>query len=369
MTEISKKVMQKHSRPCRVLMLGPALTDKGGIATIEELYFQAWDYSRYSLIHIGTCVNGSKLLKLLMAARALVLYCYYLIVWRPDILHVHFSARASFFRKAVFVLLARLWGIKIILHCHTSAFDVFYQEVGTWGKVLIRSVLNQADWIIALSTHWVGILQEMQLRVPISVLSNPVRYHAPSARLNHSRQVVLTLGRLGKPKGTYDILKAIPHVLKTSPDVEFWLGGDGDLDQVKSILAAEPWGQHVRLLGWVTGEEKDRVLSSATLFILPSYNEGMPLAVLEAMAYGLPVISTPVGGIPEIIVDGKTGLLVNPGDVQALSDRISLLLRNPDLCQKLGTNARRLVEDKFLVDVIMQQLYSLYDTLLKEAAC
>ena len=92
------------------------------------------------------------------------------------------------------------------------------------------------------------------------------------------------------------------------------------------------------------------------------------MAVLEAMAYGLPVISTRVGGIPEVVVQGETGLLVSPGDVQALAAGISLLLRNPDLCQKLGTNGRRLVEESYLVEPVMEQLYSLYDTLLNKAA-
>lgn len=356
----------KDQHPPRVLMLGPALAVRGGISTVEGIYIQAWDSSRFLLKHVATCVDGSKLVKFLAAVKALVVYIYYLIVWRPDILHVHFSAGASFFRKSVFVLLARLWGIKILLHCHTSAFETFYQKAGRWGRVYIRAVLNQADGMIALSTYWVRILQEMKLRVPICVLGNPIRCHVPKKPLDHSEQIVLTLGRLGKTKGTYDILRAVPLVLETSPHAVFWLGGDGDLDQVKSILSSAPWGHHVRLLGWVTGEEKDRVLSSATVFLLPSYSEGLPLAVLEAMTYGLPVISTPVGGIPDVIVDGKTGLLVNPGDVQAISDRISLLLCNPDLCQTLGTNARQLVEDKFQVDVIVQQLYSLYDTFLIE---
>ena len=262
MTDISKRAMQKYKHPCQVLMLGPAMTAKGGMTAVEKLYLEEWDSSRYLLTHIGTYVDGSKLVKLLVATRALAVYCYYVAVWRPDIVHVHFSARASFFRKAVFVLLARYWGIKIVLHCHAGYFDVFYQRAGTWGKALIRAVLNRADRIIVLSPQWARFFQqEIQVRVPISVLNNPVKRHRSTERSKHSGQIVLTLGRLGENKGTYDILEAIPNVLETFPGAEFWLGGDGDLDQVKSIVAAAPWGQQVQLLGWVTGEEKDRVLS------------------------------------------------------------------------------------------------------------
>ena len=367
MTAISEEVAPKQSRRRRVLMLGPALSVKGGITTVEELYFQAWDFSRYSLRHIGTYVDGRKLVKLFVAAKAFGIFCYCLAFWRPDILHVHFSWRASFYRKAVFILLARVWGIKIVLHCHAAEFDAFYEEVGPLGMTLIRAVLNQADRLIVLSSYWARFFQEMQLRVPIIVLYNPMAYHAPMAQAGCFRHVVLSLGKLGQRKGTYDILQAIPAVLKTSPDAEFWLGGDGDVDRVAKIIAGQPWCEHVRLLGWVSGEEKHRILSAATVFLLPSYSEGLPMAVLEAMAYGLPVISTPVGGIPEAVVDGETGFLVSPGDVQALSKKISLLLGNPDLCLELGANARRMVEEKFQVDVILQRLYALYDSCLDEA--
>jgi len=366
---ISESIVPKQSYPRRVLMLGPALSVKGGITTVEELYFQAWDCSRYTLRHIATYVDGWKLVKFLVAGRALAAFCYYLVFWRPDILHVHFAWRASIFRKAVFVLLARLWGVKILLHCHDGPLEAFYQKLGPLGRLIVRAVLNRADKLVVLSSYCEGYFQKLHLRAPVVVLNNPTARHCPVARSAHAKRVVLSLGKLSKGKGTYDTLRAVPDVLRSSADTEFWLGGDGEMDQVKAVLAAQPWCQNVRLLGWVTDKEKDRVLSAATVFLLPSYSEGFPMAVLEAMAYGLPVISTPVGGIPDAVVDGKTGFLVNPGDVQAISGKLSLLLGDPDLCLEFGANARRLVEEKFQVDVIMQRLYALYDTCLEEAKC
>ena len=362
-------VVSKRRHPPRVLMLGPARSVKGGVTTVEELYFRAWDYSRYSLRHVGTYTEGNKLEKLVVAARALAIFVYYLVFWRPDIVHVHFSLRASFFRKAVFILVARLWGIKTLIHCHASAFDTFYEEAGLFGRAIIRAVLNQADRLIVLSPHSARFFGELQLRVPVTVLSNPIVCHAPVERPRRSAKVVLSLGRLGCRKGTYDILRAIPTVLETSEDAQFWLCGDGETDRIRSILAGRPWRQQVKLLGWVVGTEKDRVLAEASVFILPSYAEGLPMAILEAMAYGLPVISTPVGGIPEAVINGKTGFLVDPGDVQALSARLSLLLENPELCRELGANARQLVEEKFQVDAILRRLYTLYEACLGLSQC
>lgn len=350
----------------RVLMLGPALSVKGGITTVEQLYLDAWDYSRYDLRHIGTLVDGSKVLKLLIALKAFIQSCYRLATWKPDILHIHLSWRASFYRKSLFVILGKIFRTKIILHCNASRFDIFYDSSSKLKRKFIRLILSSADRMLVVSQQWRRYFEGLFLSVPLHVIYNPVVCPPGLSRGNDRKAVVLSLGQLGRRKGTYDILQAIPRVLEVCPQAEFWFGGHGEVEDVERILKTKPWRDHVRLLGWVTGDRKEDVLTRAALFVLPSYHEGLPLAILEAMAYGLPVVSTPVGGIPEAVIDGETGFLVEPGDVEAIAQRVTLLLSDAELRGQMGMNARRRALEKFEVGVVIQQLFAIYDELITE---
>jgi glycosyltransferase involved in cell wall biosynthesis len=156
----------------------------------------------------------------------------------------------------------------------------------------------------------------------------------------------------------------VPSVLAAHPDARFWLGGDGEVQQVAALLAESSWGSSVRLLGWVEGEEKRAYLDRAAVFLLPSYAEGLPVAVLEAMAHGLAVITTPVGGIPEAIQPGETGVFVEPGDVSGITAACIELLKDEERRECLGSNARRLVGDQFEVQRVLAKLYQTYDELL-----
>ena len=348
----------------KVLMLGPALTNRGGIATVVQSYLDAWDYSRYNVRHIASFVNGTKLLKLLVAIKASIQCLHILFFWRPDIVHVHFSWKASFYRKSFFVMLAKAFRKKVILHCHAPDFRVFYEDRSKLAKQVIRFILRSTDMMLVLSEQWRRYFADLSLHVPLVVLYNPVACPVEVHRSNNDSAVVLSMGRLGKRKGTYDILQAIPHVLETYPKAEFWFGGDGDVEQIRTILSKNPWGKRVRLLGWVQGKEKEQTLLQASMFLLPSYHEGMPIAILEAMAYALPIISTPVGGIPDAVVDGEVGFLVQPGNVEAIATKVILLLNSPELRNSMGAKGRERANKKFEISSVLEQLFTVYGSLL-----
>lgn len=347
----------------RVLMLGPSPLNRGGIATVEDFYIRAWDYTRFEMKHITTLINGSTFAKFFVACRAILQCCYWLVFWRPHIVHIHFATEASFYRKSVFVLLTKLFWRKLILHCHAYDFATFYQRHNALGQNFIRFVLNSADRLLVVANQWRTYFESLSLNVPVVTLYNPTFCPPDVARAKSNEPIVLSLGRLNQRKGTYDTLQAIPQVLKSCPDVRFWFGGDGDVDRVSEIVSAAPWGKRVHLLGWVRGRSKEKVLRQANIFLLPSYFEGLPMAILEAMAYGLPVVSTAVGGIPEVITDDVTGFLVEPGDIAAITNKIVSLIQNPTLQERISTEAQQYVKDKFEINTILHKLYEIYDSL------
>jgi len=133
--------------------------------------------------------------------------------------------------------------------------------------------------------------------------------------------------------------------------------------RVKGLTDDGPWVARVKLLGWVEGSAKAGLLDQAGVFLLPSYNEGLPVALLEAMAHGVPVVATRVGAIPDAVTDGETGYLIEPGDVDALVDRVSRLLADPDHAARLASRARNQTLATYGVQTIMPRLYGIYDGL------
>lgn len=348
-------------------MVGPSPSSNGGMSAVAACYLRNWDGSRYRLRFVSTWSSHqpSFAARCIQALKAWVMCCFALLTWRPNIVHIHFTHRGSFYRKAgVLVLTRALTDAKIVLHCHSSQFPAFYLGSSTLQKAFVRRVISGADLVLVVATYWCEYFRSLCPDISPLVIYNPVDFPSTVPPQADREPAILSLGALGQRKGTYDILQAVSSVLAAHPDARFWLGGDGEVQQVASLLAESPWGPGVRLLGWVEGEEKQAYLNRAAVFLLPSYAEGLPVAVLEAMAHALAVITTPVGGIPEAIQPGETGVLVEPGDVAGITAACIELLKDEARRDRLGSNARRLVGDRFEVHRVLAKLYQTYDQLL-----
>ena len=121
----------------------------------------------------------------------------------------------------------------------------------------------------------------------------------------------------------------------------------------------------IKFLGWVSGQEKHKAFMSATIFCLPSYAEGFPMSVLDAWAYGLPVVTTPVGGLPDVAIDGENMLLFNPGDIDALARQLEKMIVDEELRNRIALASIDFAEHKFNLNTINKQLGALYEELSK----
>ena len=364
MGDLNQRQRVVEACPPRVLMIGPASGRKGGIAAVVGSYLDHWNYETYDLRHIASAADTKRLYKLLRFLWSIIDFCYQSIFWRPEIVHIHFGWGASYYRKSLFIVLARLFPVNIVLHCHTGRFSQLYENRTLLSRRFIRFTIESADLILVVSETLKNYFDGLSLGIPVCLLNNAVDSPDPSQIQRSREPIVLSMGRLGPRKGTYDILQAVPRVVAEIPDAEFWLAGDGEYASVARIIAQNEWGKHVRLLGWVQGEEKQNYLTQANVFLLPSYFEGTPVAILEAMAYGLPVVSCSVGGIPALISEGKTGFLVEPGDVDAMVEKLLLLLNDEALCQTLGSAGQDLIRKSYDIESNLHRLFALYDALL-----
>ena len=179
---------------------------------------------------------------------------------------------------------------------------------------------------------------------------------------------VLYVGKLEPRKGYDTLIRAAAIVLKEFPQTDFWFAGHGQLGAARSQAEHYEVSPHVRLLGWVTGVELEEIYSEVDIFCLPSHDEGVPMSMLEAMSHSLPVICTPVGGIPDVIGDGRDGLFVDPESSESVAEGIMRLLRDRKLASSIAQSGRRKVEAICSLDTVAAQMTAIYKDLLKSAA-
>jgi glycosyltransferase involved in cell wall biosynthesis len=344
-----------------IIMVGTAPDNKGGIAAVLDVYRDMGLFERWPIRYVATHVDGSRMQKLMRACRAALVFTGLLFTRRVALVHVHTASGPSFWRKLFFIMLTFLTGRKLVLHVHGGNFDAFANtQSGALGRAIIRYALRQTSCIIALSERWRQWFSDFAPGCKVSVIFNPVRMPAGINRAAHSNLMLLFLGKMCRDKGNYDLLGALMLLLPQYPGLRLVCAGDGEAAGVMARAAELGIAHAVETPGWVAGEAKARLFTAADVFVLPSYFEGMPMSILEAMAYGVPVVATPVGGIPETITDGEEGLLISPGDIPALADALARLLADPPLANRMGQAGRHKVEKLFSAESIVRQVETVY---------
>lgn len=352
-----------------ILMLGTSLDTMGGIAAVLTVYRDDGLFVRWPIEHVVTHRDGGAAEKFRTAVTALFRVMRRLVGAKPKLMHLHVSSRASFWRKSLFMGLAIAFRVPYLLHLHGSEFQIFYgRECGTLRRAVVRYFFRRAAWVIVLSEQWGNWVRGMCPDARIRTVYNPVILPArPTPFRERDPLTLLFLGRLGERKGTYDLLHAIQRLQHRFSEVKLLLGGDGDIEKVRALAAALGISRNVELLGWVGSERKRELLARCAVYVLPSYNEGLPMSVLEAMAAGLPIVSTTVGGIPEAVRDGVEGFIAAAGDLDALTANLRKLLDAEQLRERMGDAARARVEREFSSTGVLPRIETIYRSYLESA--
>lgn len=285
---------------------------------------------------------------------------------RPDAVHVHTSHYFSFYLSSVYVFVASyLWDVPVVLHVHGSSFDEFVADASTPVAAFQSLVFGACDSVVVLSEYW---RETLSVRVPDSklvVLPNavvPDEYDPDTAA---DPQHVVFVSSHVERKGIVEFTDAVAALYDRGVDFRTTVAGSGPLSRHAETLAANY--DDVEYVGYVSEAEKRDLLSDASMYVLPTYAEGLPIAILEAMAGGNAIVSTDVGSIASVVDEGN-GAVVEPGDVDALAAAMEAILREPAETSRMCAESRRRVESDYAWGTVADELVSLYNRLLDRPA-
>ncbi len=353
--------MENHSYS-RLIMLGCGPETRGSIASVVDAYRAHGVFKRWPVDYIATHTSGGALANARATLNALRRFMTVLLRHRRAVLHVHSAPQASFWIDCLFMALAAAARCPVILQLHGGGFDRFHDAASSPARAAIRFFLERAACVIAPSEslrHWVRTITR---KAQVSCVPSPVLVQKISREATRPN-MVLFLGRLEQNKGVFDLLEAISALRSAIPDVRLVCAGEGDRRGVARYAERLGIADAVQFAGWVGPSGKRALLESAAAFVLPSYTAGLPVSLLEAMAAGVPVIASPIGGIPEVVVDGVSGFLVAPGDIQTLQRLLRKLLVDRKLADRIGSAARESVRLRFSPERTIPQIEELYSSL------
>lgn len=342
----------------KVLIVATSRKTRGGITSVIKAHETGEQWKRFHCHWVQTHRDGPSWRKMLYFATGMVDFLIRLPFY--DIVHIHTADYGTEKRKRIFARIAKMFGKKLIVHLHSSGAEF---SIGGQYRELYQYSFTHADKVIALSNMWRDdIIKAFDLSPnKVEVLYNPCPNVVPSDFVERQKYILFA-GTLTHRKGYDDLIKAFAKVSPNYPEWRLKLAGNGEIEEGKRLASELGISDKIDFLGWINGDTKDEVFRHASVYCLPSYSEGFPMGVLDAWAYHLPVVTTPVGGIPDVAIDGENLLLFSPGEIASLSDVLSSVMGSETQRRSLMEASQSLSESKINIESICFNLSNIYSS-------
>jgi len=344
----------------KVLYVGP-VNEFGGIGSVINMYAKHFD----ELNLVSTSSNEAGVDKLFHFINSFFKISY-ICITNSDIriLHLHSAAKGSFIRKSLIGLTGKLLNKKVVFHIHSGSFESYYKKAGFF-QFLIQFILYNMDTVICLSEQWKHFYQEKLGLENVVVIGNPVEIPELLDYQNDTNRIqLLFLGKICDNKGIFDLIEYLRlNSYFLNNQIELLIGGDGEVERLKQKLNDPNLNNNIQYCGWVQEDFKVQLLSNCDVYILPSYFEGLPVSILEAMAFGKPIIATNVGGVPSIVQNNHNGWLFNPGSFKELDTIFEQIFEKRERLTNYGKSSYIQVS-QYAPELIQQDLTNLYQKLV-----
>jgi glycosyltransferase involved in cell wall biosynthesis len=359
----------------RVLISGHLPPPMGGLAAFCQTLINSSLPTRVDLEFVITSSQSRQLAdsgkvsasNLVSAMRDCLRFTTVAIRHHPHVVHISTTFGLSFVKHAICVLIARMLGSRVLLHPHCSPLVLYTERSSLW-KSFFKAIVALTDGVIALSQEW--IRTGNILRLPTYCMPNAIAIADYGRSADQTRSQTepgselnaLYLGYLGRAKGSFDLIEAATDLRDLKLKIHL-VGGElslGELDLLRVRLRSSAAAGIVEIHPPVIGLEKLNLLRKADIFLYPSHHEGLPIAVIEAMASGLAIIATRVGGLPDLVHEGVNGLLVPPGEPMMLSSAVRKLWSNRALLRAMQCESFRLAVEEYDIEKRIPRLIEIY---------
>lgn len=339
------------------MIVGSAEQSNGGVSTVIRTLKNSPLWKEYNCYWLGTQIQKNKFIKLYYAIKSYIIA--FGTIWRYDIIHFHTVPNISLVIQLPVFLLAILWKKKIILHLHVGN-----QIEDQKNNKLFHFCIKHSNLIILLSKFWKEKFDQLfsqynkksDYLYNASTVANAIDYECHNKTIAYAAHM--------NANKAYDILlKAFAKIKDSYPDWKLIMMGDGEVEKAKKMAQELKINNQVIFTGYIIGKEKEKYFQKASIFCMCSYQEGFPMVVLEAWSYGIPVITTPVGGLPEVIEEGKNAITFSFGDYQELAKKLELLINNYDKRSNMSSYVHNFAEAKFSIKTISNKLSTIYRNL------
>jgi glycosyltransferase involved in cell wall biosynthesis len=345
----------------KVLIIATSKKARGGINSVIRAYSQTDLWNKWRCYWLESHIDTNYFMKFWFFFRSIFQFLFLLPT--SQIVHIHFSEPPSAFRKLVFFKLSRLLHKKVIAHFHSYSTTT---TIDGKSQNLYSLIFRLSDIVFVLSESWKKWITEKwpEFTEKLVILYNPC-VKVDSVDYRKDAKTILFAGALIKRKGYSDLINGFASISGRFTDWKVIFAGNGEIERAKQMATDLNVSDQIEFKGWVEGEEKDKIFRDAALFCLPSYAEGFPMAVLDAWSYGLPVITTPVGGLPDILVDRKNAIIIRPGEPEDISKALTDLITNEEKRIHLSQESLKLSKNLFSLDKIVEKLDDVYTFLTK----
>lgn len=390
----------------KILFVASLPPPMGGVEHAMQQLLGSSLTQRFEIIHIDSRIRLANVKRgyiNLSGIKKLLTICFKIIVkviaTRPKIVYFPISSnKTGFARDGILIFLTKILGLKIVAHYRGGNFDNFYNYSSWIGKALIRFVLICVDKLIVLGESikrtFRGIYPEKK---EIKIVPNGINLkafsHCPTSRNFNAESpfIILYIGNISFVKGFYDLMLVYKKLFNKYSNLQLVYAGEIiSVDQEKNILQRyfsneiqkrmngsskeiskflqESAKYNAKYLGTINSKRKMKILSEATVFVLPSYSEGFSMGALEAMAAGLPVITTNVGAMREVIKHSENGYTIEPGDCEALFRKLSIIMKDRELCKRMGQKSFEIAKKHFDIEQVAKRLGDIFDTVIYNAS-
>ena len=349
-----------------LLVVAGGLGERGGIGRQISHLLGAWarNPAAPQAITLDPRGGGPVWWTLLFLPCALWLMAWHRLTRRIRLIHVNVSSHASLARKAVVVLWSKLLRIPLVLHLHGSDFIPFVDDLPAPLRRAVATMFRAADRVIILGEPWRRYLAEAlhvapeRLALLYTATPRPERRHRP---MDAGPCRLLFLGEIGERKGVPELLAALARPELRALHWQLTLAGAGEVERFRRQAEEFGIGARTKFVGWLPPPAVATALDRTSCLVLPSHREGLPSAILEALARGLPIVSTSVGAIAEIVADEVSGLLVPAGDVAALASALQRVITDFPLRCRLAAGSAQGFGDQFEIENYAHSMLAIYD--------